>query len=97
MVLLPSEVFDLTLFGITHPSLGVLLFPPCEGWGSVADGFNVVCKPTVNCFSAQDFLLRLEFLNLGFDDCKLVLDFHGIVSLIERIALLLSILEYGHR
>jgi hypothetical protein len=96
MVLLPSEVFDLSLFGVAHPCLGVLLFPPCERRGSVPNRFNIVCEPAFDRLGAQDLLLRLEFLDLGVYYCELILDFHGAISLVDWIALLLSITKLWH-
>ena len=42
ILVFPSERVDLGLFRVTLPSLGVLLFPPCERRGSVADCLDVV-------------------------------------------------------
>jgi hypothetical protein len=86
ILVFPSERVDLGLFRITLPSLGVLLFPPCERRGSVADCLDVVGEAAFDCFGAECFLLRLKFLDLGFDDCELVSGIHDLVSLVEWIA-----------
>ena len=88
VLVFPSECVDRGLFRITLPSLGVLLFPPCERRGSVADRLDVVGEATFDCFGAECFLLRLKFLDLGFDDCELVSGVHDLVSLVEWTALL---------
>lgn len=77
ILVFPSESVDRGLLGITLPSLGVLLFPPCERWGSVADCLDVVGKAAFDCLGAECFLLRLKFLDLGVDDCELVSGVHG--------------------
>ena len=86
VLVFPSECVDLGLFRITLPSLGVLLFPPCERRGSVADCLDVVGEAAFDCFGAECFLLRLKFLDLGFDDCELVSGVHDLGSLVEWIA-----------
>ena len=77
ILVFPSESVDRGLLGITLPSLGVLLFPPCQRWGSVADCLDVVGEAAFDCFGAECFLLRLKFLDLGVDDCELVSGVHG--------------------
>lgn len=77
VLVFPSESVDRGLLGITLPSLGVLLFPPCQRWGSVADCLDVVGEAAFDCFGAECFLLRLKFLDLGVDDCELVSGVHG--------------------
>lgn len=77
ILVFPSESVDRGLLGITLPSLGVLLFPPCQRWGSVADCLDVVGEAAFDCLGAECFLLRLKFLDLGIDDCELVSGVHG--------------------